>query len=316
MSTQYIIQDIYDYVDENNILLYQTIRYFPKKFKFRRPLNHNTFVWGISAGEYHLANNGSYYRRRKKDPPNTQYTWFNSVPRRVLYHLPNVISSEFIILVEGEKDVHTIDTLGFTGTTNSGGASSFPKDLIPYFKNKYVAILSDNDNAGKNGSIRRANLLLPYVKALKVIFSLPLVGDKGDVTNWIELLYHKPIHTLTTSEIKSAHNTLYNLIQSTPIWNNNIEQNNPLNQPINQKQHSIKPKRTVYCIEDFLSHLELTEEYEQNKWIALCPAHDDHEHSLGVSLSNKHILIHCFTGCSKNDIISAINLTDIDLFLP
>lgn len=68
------------------------------------------------------------------------------------YHLPQLIASEPdepILVVEGEKDVHTAEKLGFVATTNSGGANSnFHKSAFHYFKNKNLVIIADNDEPG------------------------------------------------------------------------------------------------------------------------------------------------------------------------
>ncbi len=50
------------------------------------------------------------------------------------------------------------------------------------------------------------------------------------------------------------------------------------------------------------------------KWLALCPAHDDRTPSLSIKqLNDGKILIHCFSGCSVEQIVSAVDLTIADL---
>jgi AAA domain-containing protein/Toprim domain-containing protein len=47
-----------------------------------------------------------------------------------------------------------------------------------------------------------------------------------------------------------------------------------------------------------------------------CPAHDDHRESLSVGLGNDgHVLLHCFVGCSLDDICAAVSIKPRDLFL-
>ena len=47
----------------------------------------------------------------------------------VLYRLPEIIkakkSGRVVFIVEGEKDVHTLEKHGFCATCNSGGAGKF-----------------------------------------------------------------------------------------------------------------------------------------------------------------------------------------------
>lgn len=47
-----------------------------------------------------------------------------------------------------------------------------------------------------------------------------------------------------------------------------------------------------------------------------CPAHEDKKPSFSVSLiDNEKILIHCFAGCSLEEICEAIGIQKKDLFL-
>lgn len=49
--------------------------------------------------------------------------------------------------------------------------------------------------------------------------------------------------------------------------------------------------------------------------MCLCPAHDDHKHSLSVSAGNDgKILLHCHAGCSLESILAAIGVNPQDLF--
>src|SRR4051794_4457519 len=78
--------------------------------------------------------------------------WVKDAPKgpKIPYRLPELISSEHedVLIVEGEKDADNVAALGFTVTTNSGGASKFPAELAEYFNGKNVYILPDNDEAG------------------------------------------------------------------------------------------------------------------------------------------------------------------------
>ncbi|OAI16561.1 hypothetical protein A1359_07905 [Methylomonas lenta] len=51
-----------------------------------------------------------------------------------------------------------------------------------------------------------------------------------------------------------------------------------------------------------------------DKWLAKCPAHDDRSPSLGIKLVDDKILVHCFAGCSVDDIVQSIGLEISDLF--
>ena len=72
-------------------------------------------------------------------------------------------------------------------------------------------------------------------------------------------------------------------------------------------------------IEDFLRLLEPANKKQQNgNWKCRCPAHDDKQESLSVSLGrNRHdreiILCKCFAGCGLEDILRAMRLERKDL---
>jgi len=67
--------------------------------------------------------------------------------------------------------------------------------------------------------------------------------------------------------------------------------------------------------EKILDRLELVSEMGPGRWMARCPAHDDHTPSLSVrELDDGRVLIHCFAECEKVDIVSAVNMDLSDLF--
>ena len=69
-------------------------------------------------------------------------------------------------------------------------------------------------------------------------------------------------------------------------------------------------------IEEFLSYLKNVKRVRENEYMALCPAHNDKKPSLSVGLSEnkKQILLHCYAGCSAEDILNAVGLKKKDLY--
>jgi len=68
-------------------------------------------------------------------------------------------------------------------------------------------------------------------------------------------------------------------------------------------------------ISEFLRHLKGVKKISAVQCMALCPAHDDHNPSLSVSLGQDgRILIHCFAGCRPEDVVAALGLKMSDLF--
>ncbi|MDA0922042.1 MAG: CHC2 zinc finger domain-containing protein, partial [Planctomycetota bacterium] len=50
-------------------------------------------------------------------------------------------------------------------------------------------------------------------------------------------------------------------------------------------------------------------------WMACCPAHDDHNPSLSVSVKEDgRVLLNCFSECSTESVLAALGLTAADLF--
>jgi AAA domain/Homeodomain-like domain len=49
-------------------------------------------------------------------------------------------------------------------------------------------------------------------------------------------------------------------------------------------------------------------------WVALCPAHNDHNPSLSITESYDKILVFCHAGCSIDDMLGALGLRPADLF--
>ena len=67
----------------------------------------------------------------------------------------------------------------------------------------------------------------------------------------------------------------------------------------------------------FLNHLNHVKEQANGSYMACCPNHDDHNPSLSIGLSpdGKRILVHCFTGCPEEKILSSLGLKKSDLFI-
>jgi hypothetical protein len=51
-------------------------------------------------------------------------------------------------------------------------------------------------------------------------------------------------------------------------------------------------------------------------YVACCPAHEDSSPSLAVKEVEGKIILHCFAGCSVNDIVGAVGMDMTDLFPP
>lgn len=130
-------------------------------------------------------------KRFTQKAPDGQGGWKTNLRgvRRVLYRLPQVQQAihqgRHVVLVEGEKDVHTVEGLGIVATTNSGGVEGWKPEYIKQLSGAKVVILYDNDEAGFKRATRLATILRTHVKSLKVV-DLPGLPPKGDVTDWVK----------------------------------------------------------------------------------------------------------------------------------
>lgn len=151
------IASTYDYTDAEGKLLYQVARMIPKNFKQRRPDGEGGWIWNMEGQE------------------------------RVLYRLPKVKSAIAagvpVFVVEGEKDVHTLEAWGLTATTNPGGATKWLPSYSEDLRGARVIVLPDNDDRGKQHAALVAESLLG-VAGKCITIELPGLDNKGDVTDW------------------------------------------------------------------------------------------------------------------------------------
>lgn len=150
-KTTIIATTTYNYYDENGDLLYKKVRrdYIDKSKKI--------------------------YFEKANGEKNMQGV------NRVLYNLPQVINSDKVYIVEGEKCADAVIKAGFVATTLDGGAKSpWRKHYNRYLQDKEIIILPDNDEAGMQYA-RTIATHLPNAKIIK----LPDLQPKEDVYDWL-----------------------------------------------------------------------------------------------------------------------------------
>ena len=145
----------YPYKDERGNLLFEVVRFEPKTFRQRRPDGRGGWQWSLGK------------------------------VRRVPFHLPELLEAgeRTIHIVEGEKDVLTLERHGLVATCNPGGAEKWRKEFAQFFRAADVVILPDNDEAGERHAQQVANNLQPVASRVR-IQRLPDLPPKGDVTDW------------------------------------------------------------------------------------------------------------------------------------
>ena len=83
-------------------------------------------------------------------------------------------------------------------------------------------------------------------------------------------------------------------------------------QCLNFKQHHPDAQAPV---DKILQRLDHVRQRGHGQWSARCPAHDDRGPSLTVKeLADGKLLLHCFGGCSVEDVVGAVGLSVVDLF--
>lgn len=157
----------YDYLDQDGHFLFQ-------KTRFQWEDGKKEFTWS------HKDSSGHWVKGRGGEA--------------VLFNLPVLNTTDLVYLVEGEKDVLTLQHHGKPAVSLPDGANS---KWLPSFtealRGKQVVILQDNDDPGKACAARCANALYGAAASVKVLDltkewdNLAPHGDISDV-----LAAHKP----------------------------------------------------------------------------------------------------------------------------
>lgn len=137
------IEKIYQYRDLDGSLAHETIRYFPKSFRQRRPDGHGGYIWNLQ---------------------NCQ---------TVLYRLPEITMAmakeDPIFILEGEKDVDNAVKLGLQATTSPMGANKWSVDYSYSLRGCVAFICPDNDVAGMKHAYQVANELWEWCEIVKIV---------------------------------------------------------------------------------------------------------------------------------------------------
>ena len=131
-----------------------------------------------------------------------------------LYHLNHISEAKTVFIPEGEKDVETLEKLGYAATTNGGGASENWKNAgyARYLKNaEMIYILCDNDDPGREHGVRVANYLQASGLQCKVIQATDIYADcreKWDISDiFLELGAEKTTELINAAVLSSSEYT-------------------------------------------------------------------------------------------------------------
>lgn len=128
----------YSYKDAHGQELYQAVRYAPKTFR-QRHMVAGSWVYSMDGIE------------------------------RVLYNLPEVLASESVWIVEGEKDADTLNSIGLVATCNVGGAGKWLDAYSESLLDKKIYICPDNDKVGQEHCQTVIKALEGKVKSISIV---------------------------------------------------------------------------------------------------------------------------------------------------
>ena len=110
------------------------------------------------------------------------------------------------IIVAGQKDLGIALSYNFNAIAITGGEGTTPDLFLNDFKNRNVSIIYDNDTAGKQGAVKVATKIKPFVKELNIIDLSETCEEKGEDL-WDYFVKYK-----------KSRNDLVELIKSTPAF--------------------------------------------------------------------------------------------------
>lgn len=151
------IVDVYDYLDAQQRLLSQVVRFEGKEFRQRRPDGNGGWTWKLG-----------------RTP-------------RVLYRLPQLLAADpdqWVFIAEGEKDVDRLASAGLLATCNPGGAGKW-RGLSDdsALQARKVVIIADKDAVGRKHAADVAMRLHNTAREVRV---LELPGNGKDASDWFD----------------------------------------------------------------------------------------------------------------------------------
>ena len=158
----------YEYQDVDGSVLFQALRYAlpggKKTFRQRRPI-----AWDAEGAPTRWARNLEGIRL-------------------VPYRLPEIVETAAddlaVFVVEGEKDVETLRSLGLVATCNPMGAGKWQETYAEYLTSRTCYLIPDNDEAGRR-HMKEVQASLIAAGARAIMVAIGTLGEKGDVTDWV-----------------------------------------------------------------------------------------------------------------------------------
>lgn len=181
------IHTVYNYVDEDGVLLYENVRYHPKDFRQRHFDITGKPVWNLEG------------------------------IRRVPYRLHQLIKAKDqgtdVFLCEGEKDADALAELGFVTTS----FKNWTDDHNQYICGSHVIIVQDHDIPGLTMANEAANRVIGSAASVKIldVFAGREIPEKHglDISDYIRMLVQEE-----GEDADSIKERICLMISQTDIW--------------------------------------------------------------------------------------------------
>jgi Family of unknown function (DUF5906) len=151
------IVSVYPYHGPGGELRFEVVRYEPKNFRQRRPDGNGGYIWNLKGVD------------------------------RVLYRLPQLLTSDpaaIVFVPEGERHVDALRALGLHATTNPQGAGKWRSEFNQWLVGRHVVALADNDDVGREHAQKIVASLRGKAASARLLL-LPDLPEKGDVIDWL-----------------------------------------------------------------------------------------------------------------------------------
>lgn len=162
----------------------------PKKIAKVCPANETIYTYTDEEGEplhrvLRYDQSGCEKKIIQQGKPNGH--WENSLKdiELVLYNLPALLSSDKVLLVEGEKCAEALNSIGYVATCCAGGAGAWKEHYADFLVGKEVIILPDNDAPGRDFAEAAKSSLRGKAKCVW-IRNLPGLKEKEDVFDFLK----------------------------------------------------------------------------------------------------------------------------------
>lgn len=207
-----------------------------------------------------------------------------------LYRLPQVrravLEGRTVYVVEGEKDVHTAESLGVCATTNPGGAGKWRREYAELLAGADVVIVWDRDGPGRKHALSIGESLSGVARRIRYMRA----AQGKDLTD----------HVLAGFGLKNLTHVKPKISTDPGTFSVQVDEFLPA---------------AFQLVLNRLAGVTV-EAGKTHQYNARCPAHDDSRASLSVRLGGPGepvVLLYCHAGCDPRVIARELGINMPDL---